>query len=116
MAEKERKYPFHVRDINISDPFILVDEKSKKYYLYSRHFNLDKYPWQIDTGAFYALESCDLINWSEPIQVFEQGDFWRIRTIGRLSAIYGRASITLFHHSELKEHIENANVWSRILL
>ena len=76
MAEKERKYPFHVRDINISDPFILVDEKSKKYYLYSRHFNLDKYPWQIDTGAFYALESCDLINWSEPIQVFEQGDFW----------------------------------------
>lgn len=70
------EYPFHVRNVNISDPFILADEKSGKYYTYARHFNLDRFPWQKDGGVFYALESPDLIHWSEPQLVFEKGDFW----------------------------------------
>ncbi len=70
------EYPFHIRDIRQSDPFILADLASRRYYTYARCFNRDRFPWQRDKGAFYALESPDLIHWSEPQLVFEQGDFW----------------------------------------
>jgi hypothetical protein len=69
-------YPFHVRDIRISDPFILADPTSRKYYTYARNFNPDRFPDQKEGGTFYALESEDLIHWSEPKLVFERGDFW----------------------------------------
>lgn len=70
-------YPFHVRDINISDPFILADPVTKKYYTYARRFNMDRFPNQrTDCGTFYGIVSEDLIHWSEPQLVFEQGEFW----------------------------------------
>jgi arabinan endo-1,5-alpha-L-arabinosidase len=73
---RQMKYPFHIRNINISDPFILADPVSRKYYTYARRFNIDLFPWQKEGGTFYALESEDLINWSEPRLVFERKDFW----------------------------------------
>ena len=38
------EYPFHVHDIQISDPFVLADPVTGKYYLYAAHFNLDRFP------------------------------------------------------------------------
>lgn len=69
-------YPNHVRDIVISDPFILADPVSKKYYTYAAYFNLPDCPPKNNGNAFYALVSEDLIHWSCPVMVFEQGDFW----------------------------------------
>jgi beta-xylosidase len=70
------EYPFHVRDINISDPYILVDEKTKKYYTYAARFNPSRYPELAVKGRFYAVVSEDLIHWSNPIQVFQDDYFW----------------------------------------
>jgi GH43 family beta-xylosidase len=71
-------YPFHVHDVNISDPFVLADPVTGKYYLYAAHFNLDRFPNQKRRGVFHALVSENLVNWSEPIQVFdaEATGFW----------------------------------------
>ncbi len=71
-------YPFHVHDVHISDPFILADPVSGKYYLYAAFFSPDRFPNQKRRGAFHALVSEDLINWSEPIQVFDAAEtgFW----------------------------------------
>ena len=72
------EYPFHVHDIQISDPFILADPVSGKYYLYAAFFNPDRFPNQKRRGVFHALVSEDLVNWSEPIQVFDAAEtgFW----------------------------------------
>jgi len=70
------KYPLHIRDIIQSDPFILADPVTKKYYTYAARFNPDRFKQQKAKGVFHALVSEDLINWSEPVQVFEKGDFW----------------------------------------
>lgn len=69
-------YPFHVRDIHISDPFILADEATQRYYTYAAVFNRDRYPDLYQKGRFYALVSEDLVHWSDPIVVFERKDFW----------------------------------------
>ena len=71
-------YPFHIREINASDPFVLADPVSGKYYTYSAYYNPQKYPELMKKGRFYALESEDLIHWSDPICVFdrEDCDFW----------------------------------------
>ena len=78
------EYPFHVHDIQISDPFVLADPVTGKYYLYAAFFNPDRFPNQKRRGVFHALVSEDLVNWSEPIQVFDaeetgfwaDGDYW----------------------------------------
>ena len=72
------EYTFHVREINISDPFILADPVSRKYYTYAAVFNRDRYPDLKFPGCFYALESEDLIHWSDPKKVFDsdETDFW----------------------------------------
>lgn len=72
------EYPFHVHDVHISDPFILADEATGKYYLYAACFSPDRFPNQKRRGAFHVLVSEDLVNWSEPIQVFdaEATGFW----------------------------------------
>lgn len=71
------EFPLHVRDIRISDPYILVDEKSGLYYTYARTINPEQFPYQKrEEGTFYAVASKDLIHWSEPICVFEQKEFW----------------------------------------
>lgn len=72
------EYPFHVHDVHISDPFVLADPTTGKYYLYAAHFSPDRFPNQKRRGAFHALVSEDLIHWSEPIQVFDAAEtgFW----------------------------------------
>ncbi len=70
------EYPFHIRDIRCSDPFILADPVSRRYYVYAAYFSPERFPSQKAGGVFHALESEDLIHWSEPQLVFEQGDFW----------------------------------------
>ena len=45
------EYPFHVHDIQISDPFVLADPVTGKYYLYAAHFNLDRFPGQKRRGV-----------------------------------------------------------------
>ena len=63
-------------DINIRDPFILVDDG--KYYMYgTRGGNIcwDKKP--SDNNGFDVYVSDDLENWSDPMCVFAPGaDFW----------------------------------------
>lgn len=72
------EYPFSVRDIIISDPFILADPVSKKYYTYAAVFNPERFPDLKFPGCFYALESEDLVHWSNPIKVFDSDEtvFW----------------------------------------
>ncbi len=72
------EYPFHVKDIRISDPFILADPVTRKYYTYASVFNPERYPGQRRAQEFHALVSEDLIHWSDPIKVFdrEETDFW----------------------------------------
>ena len=71
-------YPFDIRDIHISDPFILADPKTRKYYTYASVFNPDRYPDMKYASGFYAICSEDLIHWSDPIRVFdrEETGFW----------------------------------------
>ncbi len=57
-------------DINIRDPYIFADDKTKKYYMYASGAN-------ISVKGFCVYVSDDLENWSEPVCVFEAGDdFW----------------------------------------
>ncbi|MBP3479352.1 MAG: family 43 glycosylhydrolase [Oscillospiraceae bacterium] len=61
-------------DIHIRDPFILVD--SGKYYLYGTR---GEGCWDTCSG-FDVYVSTDLINWSDPVSVFEKNeDFWADR-------------------------------------
>ena len=70
-------YPVSVRDINISDPFILTVPETGLYYTYARYFDQDRFPEVKKGPVFYALESPDLIHWSRPKLVFEAPeDFW----------------------------------------
>ena len=74
------EYPISVRDIRISDPCILADPQTRKYYTYASFFQHDisdsePYGWG---GRFEAIYSEDLINWSRPVKVFdaEETGFW----------------------------------------
>lgn len=71
-------YPLHVRDVHISDPFVLADPVTKLYYLYAARFNPERFPDQKDRGCFHALVSPDLIHWSAPVRVFDADEcgFW----------------------------------------
>ena len=72
-----KKYPYHVRDVHISDPCILADPVSRKYYTYVQFVDSERFPdVPAGRGYFYALESPDLIHWSKPQVCFEKGDFW----------------------------------------
>lgn len=64
------EYPFSVREINVSDPQILADPVTKKYYTYAGIFSPKKYPELVKKGRFYALVSEDLLHWTDPIEVF----------------------------------------------
>lgn len=71
------EYPYHVRDIRISDPFILTDPVTRHYYTYAHFTDFDRFP-QLAGGppSFFVYKSRDLIHWTEPAVCFEQGDFW----------------------------------------
>lgn len=71
------RYPYHIRDVHISDPFILADPKSRRYYTYVQFADRERFPDKVQSEAcFYVLESENLIDWSEPEVCFLQGDFW----------------------------------------
>lgn len=71
-------YPVFVQDANVPDPYILADPVSKNYYMYANTFPCGRTPAdRRGTGnTFYAMQSEDLVHWSDPILVFEQNDFW----------------------------------------
>ena len=70
-------YPYHIRDDHISDPFILADPASRRYYTYVQFVDSRRFPEvPAGRGYFYVLESEDLIHWSRPRVCFERGDFW----------------------------------------
>ena len=71
-------YPVFVQDANVPDPYILADPVSKNYYMYANTFPCGQTPAERQgTGnTFYAMQSEDLVHWSDPILVFEQNDFW----------------------------------------
>lgn len=72
-----REYPYHIRDVHISDPFILADPVTRRYYTYVQFVDSLRFPAvPAGPGHFYVLESKDLIHWSKPRVCFEQGDFW----------------------------------------
>ncbi|MFR6329844.1 MAG: hypothetical protein ACLUOI_14090 [Eisenbergiella sp.] len=81
--EMEKRYPYHIRDVHISDPFILADPVSKKYYTYVQFVDRTRFP-EVETGepCFYVLESRDLVHWSKPEIAFRKGDFGLIPIIG----------------------------------
>lgn len=59
-----------LHEINVRDPFVYADEKSKKYYMYSSS------PSSLPNG-FCVYTSTDLEEWSEPQVVFEAtAEFW----------------------------------------
>ena len=63
-------------DILIRDPYVLVHEG--KYYMYwTRSLTTWKKPDDLNELGFDVYISDDLINWSEPIEVFKRpNDFW----------------------------------------
>ena len=70
------RYPCHVRDVYISDPFILADRASGFYYTYVQFIDSGRFPSvPSGRGYFYVLESPDLIHWSVPEVCFERGNF-----------------------------------------
>ncbi len=72
-----KEYPYHIRDVHISDPFILADPASHRYYTYVQFADPARFPdVPVGPGYFYVLESPDLIHWSRPQVCFEKGEFW----------------------------------------
>ncbi len=37
-------YPYHIRDVHISDPFILADPVSRRYYTYVQFVDSRRFP------------------------------------------------------------------------
>ncbi len=71
------KYPYSIRDVHISDPFILADKKTGLYYTYVQFVDRDRFPELAEEEAcFYVLSSPDLIHWSVPEVCFRKGAFW----------------------------------------
>ncbi|MBE7087243.1 MAG: glycoside hydrolase [Clostridiales bacterium] len=60
-------------EIRIRDPFVLVDNKSKKYYLYGTTCLIEGYKTE---RRLCVYESSDLETFSDPITVFDGTDFW----------------------------------------
>ncbi len=71
------EYPLDVRDIQISDPFILADEDTGLYYMYSA-FVPGADPEIHRQNVTFAYVSSDLIHWSRAVRVFdgEEIGFW----------------------------------------
>lgn len=74
------KYPYHIHDVHISDPFILADPVTKHYFTYVQFVNAKHFPdIPAQSGVFYFLESEDLIHWSKPAVCFQEESFWADR-------------------------------------
>ncbi|WP_042456055.1 glycoside hydrolase family 43 protein [Neobacillus dielmonensis] len=61
-------------DIRIRDPFILVDQESRSYFMYG---TTDQNVWEGNAVGFDAYKSGDLENWEGPFEVFRPSAvFW----------------------------------------
>jgi hypothetical protein len=71
-------YPNHVHNIGVSDPHVLADKTTNKYYMTSSGFTLSGESAQKRLGIIDALVSEDLIHWSDPQVIFDCNgmDFW----------------------------------------
>lgn len=53
------QYPYHVRDVHISDPFILADPKSRCYYTYVLMYSLRiqnvSQMWKLTKNTVYFM-------------------------------------------------------------
>ncbi len=73
-------YPNHAHSIGVSDPHILADKKTGKYYMTSSGFTI--YGKDRERGFQRGIETClvseDLIHWSDPVTIFDStgSDFW----------------------------------------
>ena len=64
----------HLTEIQMRDPFVLVDNHSSTYYLYG---TTDKDPWKARGVGFEAYSSKDLVNWEGPFTIFTPPEnFW----------------------------------------
>ena len=69
-------FPYNIRDVHISDPFILADPKTGMYYTYVQFVDKKRFPEvYTDEPCFFVIKSPDLIHWSEPKVCFKKGDF-----------------------------------------
>ena len=67
------KYPYHIRDVHISDPFIYADPVTKHYFTYVQFADYGRFPeLKPERGVFYVLESEDLIHWTRPAVCFRR--------------------------------------------
>lgn len=113
--EMEKRYPYHIRDVHISDPFILADPVSKKYYTYVQFVDRTRFP-EVETGepCFYVLESRDLVHWSKPKSLSVKVTFGLIPIIGLLRYIFGEENIICCPPSGPGEPIGDVSVSWRI--
>ena len=63
------EYPVHAHDIRVSDPHILADKATGKYYMTCSGFGA-MLNGQMRMNAIGVRVSEDLIHWTEPICVF----------------------------------------------
>jgi len=72
------EYPHHIHTVGSSDPAILADPVSQKYYLFSSGIFFTDAPRTRVPGTITCIVSEDLIHWSDPVTVFDcRGtDFW----------------------------------------
>lgn len=71
------EYPNHARVIGTSDPHILADKATGKYYMTSSGFTIAGKSSR-RMGTIVCLVSEDLLNWSDPITIFDCNgtDYW----------------------------------------
>lgn len=75
----------HRSDIRVRDPYILVDEKTKTYYMYASIANrlgVAALDMTEITNGVEVYQSKDLVRWSQPKTVFEvPSDFWAKKAV-----------------------------------
>lgn len=72
-------YPYSIKDVHISDPYILADPVSGHYFTYVQFIDKERFPdVPVVKGGFYVLESEDLKNFTAPSLCFDgpSEGFW----------------------------------------
>ena len=72
------EYPNHIHSIGSSDPCVLADKLTNRYYMVSSGFTIYGTSIERAMNKIVALVSEDLIHWSDPVTVFDCAgtDFW----------------------------------------
>jgi len=71
------EYPNHIHGIVCSDPHILADKATGKYYVTSSGFTINGKSSR-QPGKIVCLVSEDLVHWSDPVTIFDCNgtDYW----------------------------------------